>query len=91
LLFLFRNVLSVPVLDLATVVRAKLGKLLPVVLSVDEVRRVISSLRGLDRLMAVIIYGAGLRLGECLSLRVKDIDFDRACLTIRAGKGNKDR
>jgi integron integrase len=41
--------------------------------------------------MAVMIYGAGLRLGECLSLRVKDIDFDRSCLTIRAAKGNKDR
>ena len=48
-------------------------------------------LHGVDRLMAVIIYGAGLRLGECLSLRVKDIDFDRCCLVIRAGKGDKDR
>ena len=91
LLFLFRNVLGVPVLRLESVVRAKIGKPLPVVLSVDEVRRIIGCLRGIDRLMAVIIYGAGLRLGECLSLRVKDIDFERSCLAIRASKGNKDR
>jgi integron integrase len=91
LLFLLRNVLSVPVFDLASVVRAKIGKPLPVVLSVEEVRAIIGKLGGIDRLMAVIIYGAGLRLGECLSLRVKDIDFDRCCLVIRAGKGNKDR
>jgi integron integrase len=91
LLFLFRNVLSVPVIDLESVVRAKIGRPLPVVLSVAEVRHVISHLQGIDRLMATIIYGAGLRLNECLSLRVKDIDFDRSCLTIRAGKGNKDR
>jgi integron integrase len=61
------------------------------VLSVNEVREVFALLQGTDRLMAVIIYGAGLRLNECLSLRVKDVDFDRRCLTIRAGKGNKDR
>lgn len=91
LLFLFRNVLSVPVTDLSSVVRSKIGKSLPVVLSVEEVRRVVSCLRGTDRLMAVLIYGAGLRLSECLALRVKDIDFERSCLTIRAGKGDKDR
>ncbi|OHD73044.1 MAG: integrase [Spirochaetes bacterium RBG_13_68_11] len=91
LLFLFRNVLSVPVLDLESVVRAKIGKHLPVVLSVNEVRQIVSHLHGIDRLMGVIIYGAGLRLSECLSLRVKDIDFDRCCLTIRSGKGDKDR
>ena len=91
LLFFYRNVLSVPVLDLASVVRAKIGKPLPVVLSVAETRAIMEKLRGVDRLMAMIIYGAGLRLGECLSLRVKDIDFDRCCLVIKAGKGNKDR
>lgn len=91
LLFLFRNVLSVPVLDLASVVRARIGKPIPVVLSLAEVRAVIEKLYGIDRLMAVLIYGAGLRLGECLALRVKDIDFDRYSLVIRAGKGNKDR
>jgi integron integrase len=91
LLFLFRNVLSVPVHDLASVVRAKIGKPLPVVLSMEEVRAIKDKLHGVDRLMAMIIYGAGLRLGECLSLRVKDIDFDRCCLVVKAGKGNKGR
>jgi integron integrase len=91
LLFLFRNVLAVPDPDLGSVVRAKVGHHLPVVPSIDEVRRVIAQLRGVDRLMAVLIYGAGLRLGECLSLRVKDFDFERGRLTIRSGKGDKDR
>jgi integron integrase len=91
LLFLFRNVLAVLVLHLESVGRAKIGRPLPVVLSVEEVRRVVACLRGIDRLMAVMIYGAGLRLGECLSLRVKDLDFERSCLAIRAAKGNKDR
>ncbi len=50
-----------------------------------------SRLQGTDRLMASIIYGAGLRLEECLSLRIRDVDFERSCLTIRCGKGNKDR
>jgi integron integrase len=91
LLFLCRHVLDVSVAGLDTVVRAKLGKTLPVVLSVQEVRKVLAHLKGIDRLMVIIIYGAGLRLGECLALRVKDVDFDRGCLTIRCGKGNKDR
>jgi len=91
LLFLCRHVLNVPVHGLETVVRAKVGKSLPVVLSVDEVRRVLAQLAGTQRLMATIMYGAGLRLNECLELRVKDLDFDRGCLTIRSGKGNKDR
>jgi integron integrase len=90
-LFLCRHVLTVPIRGLETVVRAKLGTSLPVVLSKAEVRKIISQLHGVERLMAIIIYGAGLRLGECLALRVKDIDFDRGCLTIRGGKGNKDR
>jgi integron integrase len=90
LLFLYRNVLAVPVRGLESVVRARVGKRLPVVLTVAEVRRIVSQLKGTDALMAKVIYGAGLRLEECLSLRVKDIDFERLCLTIRAGKGNKD-
>lgn len=91
LLFLCRHVLNVPVHCLETVVRAKVRKSLPVVLSLDEVRRVLAQLAGTQRLMATLIYGAGLRLNECLELRVKDLDFDRSCLTIRSGKGNKDR
>jgi integron integrase len=91
LLFFYRNVLALPVRGLESVVRARVGKRLPVVLTIAEVRRIVSQLKGTDALMAKVIYGAGLRLEECLSLRVKDIDFERVCLTIRAGKGNKDR
>jgi len=64
---------------------------LPVVLSLQEVRRVFQHLEGTHHLAATLIYGAGLRLKECLSLRVKDVDFDRSCLVIRSGKGGKDR
>ena len=61
---LFRNVIAVPVQGLECVVRARSGKRLPVVLSIGEVRQVLSKLQGTDRLMATIIYGAGLRLEE---------------------------
>jgi integron integrase len=91
LLYLFRNVTAVPIRGLECVVRARSGKRLPVVLTMEEVRRVLAQMQGTDRLMASIIYGAGLRLEECLSLRIKDVDFGRSCLTIHCGKGNKDR
>ncbi len=91
LLFLYRNVLGVKIDGIETVVRAKAGKKLPVVLSMDEVGRVLSRLAGVNRLIGAVIYGAGLRLQECISLRIKDVDFERNCLTIRGGKGNKDR
>jgi integrase len=91
LLFLFRNVLALPVNTLDPVVRARMGRKLPVVLAVDEVRAIIDKLQGVERLMVTIIYGAGLQLEECLSLRVEDVDFARGCLTIRNGKGKKDR
>jgi integron integrase len=91
LLFFYRHVLEVEIGGLSTVVRSKIGRRLPVVLSQEEIRKVFSHLDGTHLLMAAIIYGSGMRLQECLSLRVKDIDFSRNCLTIRAGKGNKDR
>jgi integron integrase len=91
LLFLFRNILAIEIHGLGTVVPSRVSKRLPVVLAKDEVRNVFSHLEGTHLLMATIIYGAGLRLQECLSLRVKDVDFARNCLTIRCGKGGKDR
>ena len=91
LLYLFRNVMAVPIQGMDCVVRARAGKRLPVVLTVEEIRKVLAQMQGADRLMASMIYGAGLRLEECLSLRIKDVDFARSCLTIRYGKGNKDR
>ena len=73
------------------VVRAKRPQRLPVVLTKDEVRSVIDHMTGLPRLMTILLYGGGLRLMECCRLRVKDIDFSRNEIVIRAGKGDKDR
>jgi integrase len=91
LLYLFRRVLDIRIEGLECVVRARMGKRLPVILTVEEVKKILGCMQGTDQLMATIIYGAGLRLEECLSLRIKDVDFGRNCLSIRHGKGNKDR
>ncbi len=91
LLFFYRNILAVEISGLNTVVPSHVPRRLPVVLATEEVARVLSHMEGSCRLMATLIYGGGLRLSECLSLRVKDIDFARNCLTIRGGKGDKDR
>lgn len=91
LLFFFRNILNMPLGDIGEVVRAKKPKRLPVVMSRQEVRAVLSELRGDRRLIAALMYGTGLRLMECLELRVQDIDFSLNQITIRNGKGGKDR
>lgn len=91
LLFLYRDVLNIDIGDVRRVVRARVPGRLPVVLSRAEVRRVLAELSGDVYLVGMMLYGAGLRLGECLSLRVKDVDFDRRELTIRRAKGSKDR
>jgi integrase len=90
LLFLYQQVLEMelPRLD---AVRAKRPERLPVVLSRDEVRAVLDGMAGSYRLMAGLMYGSGLRLLECCRLRVKDIDFARRQITVREGKGDKDR
>ncbi|HQG04467.1 MAG TPA: integron integrase [Thermoleophilia bacterium] len=91
LLFLYRNVLQRPVGDLGGVVRARRPRRLPVVLTRDEVAAVLDHLDGDLRLMASLMYGAGLRLNECLGLRVQDLDFARGEIVVRGGKGDKDR
>jgi len=91
LLFLFRNALDKDVGDISDTIRAKRKRRLPVVLSREEVRNLLNELTGIYLLSAQILYGSGLRLRECVKLRIKDIDFDRKCLTIRSGKGDKDR
>ena len=91
LLFLFRHVLGRETADLGGAVRAKRGPKLPVVLSVEEVKRLLSAMSGTTRLMAELLYGAGLRLMELARLRVKDIDFDAQTIFVRSGKGDKDR
>lgn len=91
LLFLYRHVLGRPIRDRGTLVRARSSERLPVVLTRDEVRRVLAHMSGDTRLMASLLYGSGLRLTECLGLRVQDIDVEARTLHVRDGKGAKDR
>ena len=90
-LFLYREVLRKEIGYVNGVVRAKRPRRLPVVLTKEEVKRVLSCLSGSPWLMAMLLYGAGLRLMECCRLRVKDIDFSQNQIVVRSGKGNKDR
>ena len=91
LLFLYEKVLRRPLDRLEGVVRAKRPKRLPVVLSREEVQRILAQLNGAYRLIALLQYGAGLRLLECLQLRVKDLDGGNNVIIVRHGKGGKDR
>jgi len=72
-------------------VRAKRPKNLPIVLTKTEVQSILRHMKGVTRLIAILLYGAGLRLLECLTLRVKDLDFERMEIRVRRGKGGKDR
>jgi integron integrase len=91
LVFLYDQVLHIELGWMDNLVRAKRSTRLPLVMSRDEVRRVIASMSGTHQLLAKILYGTGLRLMECLRLRVKDIDFERNQIIVRNGKGDKDR
>ncbi len=91
LLFLYREVLGITLDWLDDVVRAKKPARLPVVLTREEVRDLLARLDGSRRIAAMLMYGAGLRLLECLQLRVKDVDFGFRQITVREGKGKKDR
>ena len=91
LLFLYRHVLGREVGDLGEVIRARKPKRLPVVMTREEVKAVLADLAGDKWLMASLMYGAGLRLMECLRLRVQDVDFARNEILVRDGKGAKDR
>jgi integron integrase len=91
ILFLYRDVLKITLPWLEDVQRAKKPQRLPVVLTRDEVRCLLAQLQGVTWLMAALIYGGGLRLLECLRLRIKDVDFDYRQLVIRDAKGQKDR
>lgn len=91
LLFLYREVLEIELPWLDNVTRAKQPQRLPVVLTRNEVRAVLDRMTGIYGLMASILYGTGMRLMECVRLRVKDVDFERGEILIRDGKGAKDR
>ena len=91
LLFLYRHVIGRELGDLGEVIRARKPTRLPVVMTREEVKAVLANMTGDKRLMASLMYGAGLRLMECLRLRVQDIDFSRHEILVRDGKGAKDR
>jgi integron integrase len=91
LVFLYREILGRELEGLDEAVRARRTRPLPVVLSRDEVRALLAALDGRHQRIATLLYGGGLRLLECLRLRIKDIDLDRRQLTVREGKGRRDR
>jgi integron integrase len=91
LLFLYQQVLKQEVGWIDQVERAKRPKRIPVVLTRDEARKIFAHMHGMPRLMAGLLYGSGLRLMECVRLRAKDVDFGYARITVRDGKGAKDR
>jgi len=91
LVFLYRQVLKVELPRLENVIRAPQKRRLPVVLTREEAEAVIGRLNPTNRLLASLLYGSGLRLMEAVRLRIKDIDFARAEITVRDGKGEQDR
>ena len=91
LMFFFREVLGRPLDDTVAYTRAASKRRIPVVLTQDEVRQLLGAMSGQPRLMAALMYGTGMRLMECVRLRVQDVDFGFRQITVRDGKGGKDR
>lgn len=91
LIFLYRDVLNRHVGEVGKIVRAKQPSRLPVVLSRQEVRGLLDQMNGVEWLVGAVLYGSGLRVAEAVSLRVKDLDFQKRLITVRRGKPNKDR
>ena len=91
ILFLYRNVLKLDPPWIENIVRARQPKNLPVVLSKNEVAAILTRLEGTVQLIVLMLYGTGMRILECLRLRVQDLDFDLGNIAIRDGKGHKDR
>ncbi len=91
LVFLYRKVLNRPLDEMHGIVRSKKKSKIPVVLTQLEVASLLSNLEGVHWLAGCLLYGSGLRLMECIRLRVKDVDFGRLSITVRQGKGGKDR
>lgn len=91
LVFLYAKVIRRPLQPLRDVARARVTRRVPVVLTPAEVRAVIGRLQDPERLVVSLLYGSGLRINECVSLRVKDVDCERREIVVRGGKGDKDR
>jgi integron integrase len=91
LLFLYRQVLQVEAIDISGVERARYSRRMPVVFTKEESAAILAQMEGARRLIAALLYGSGLRIMEAVRLRVKDVDFSRNEITVRDGKGEKDR
>jgi integron integrase len=91
LLFFYRHVLGKDLGDLSSVVRARKKRQIPTVLTHNEVFRLFGHMSGIPKLMAQLTYGCGLRLMECIRLRIQNLDFEQHTLTVKSGKGDKDR
>jgi len=91
ILFLYRNLIGREVGDLGDLIRARKPERIPVVMTKAEVKLILMEMHGRERLMLELIYGCGLRLNECLELRIGDLDYERNQIMVRNGKGAKDR
>lgn len=91
LVFLYRDVLHTPLDQSIAPIRSKRKRHPPTVLTEEEIQRIFAQMRGTHLLMAKLIYGSGMRLMECIRLRIQDVDFGQGQLFIRSGKGGKDR
>jgi len=91
IVYLYKNILKIELGDLGSIERAKRSRSIPVVFSPPEVKNVLSNMSGVNKLMASLLYGTGMRLMECVRLRIKDVDFSNNQILVRDGKGNKDR
>lgn len=91
IIFVYRHVLNKNVDGMIDAVRAKQRRRLPVVLTVKETEQIFDRMSGVHRIIAMLTYGCGLRIAECISLRIKDVDLEQSIVIVRAGKGDKDR
>jgi integron integrase len=91
ILFLYNQVLEKPIIEQINSLRAKKKRRIPIVLSINEINLILSNMKDIPKLIVQILYGSGLRLNECLTLRINQLDFERHRINIVNGKGGKDR
>ncbi len=91
IIFLYREILGIELKEPINAIRAKKPQRLPVVLTKAEVSKLIHTMSGTQKIIGMLLYGAGMRLMECIRLRVKDIDLEMNQIVVRQGKGDKDR
>ncbi len=91
LMFLYKQVLDTPLTKRIEAIRSKTSRHVPVVLSIDEIKQILPRVEGVAQLVVKLLYGSGLRITEAVRLRVQDVDYDYKQITVRSGKGDKDR